>query len=206
MRWLRFAAFGALVPLALFALLASSIAPREMDSAFHAVESTAVSIPDRIDRASWPVHVSGLICCCWPWHDRRLLPLEWPSLTSAAIAAPDLPFSSSAFVPAAHRSFLQGVDSPPQLGSNPRAAPEWPDRAARLGIPDGWVLIEFDVSEAGAVENARVIEATPSGVFEAYALRAIQRWRYRPAIEDGRAVARAGLRVRIRFETEGAES
>jgi protein TonB len=47
-----------------------------------------------------------------------------------------------------------------------------------------------------------VVESTPPGMFERAALRAIERWRYRPAVVDGEPVERRGLQVRLRFELE----
>ncbi len=76
-----------------------------------------------------------------------------------------------------------------------RILPEYPPHARG----EGWVLVRFDVSASGAVENARVVDAAPRGVFEGAALRAIARWRYRPAVTQGRAVSRRGLEVRLRF-------
>lgn len=81
-----------------------------------------------------------------------------------------------------------------------RILPEYPPHARG----EGWVLVRFDVSAAGAVENARVVDAAPRGVFEGAALRAIGRWRYRPAVIEGRAVPRRGLEVRLRFALERA--
>jgi protein TonB len=66
------------------------------------------------------------------------------------------------------------------------------------------VDIEFTIGPAGTVENPKVIGANPRGVFERSALRAVRRWRYNPKIEDGVAVKRHGVRVRLRFELEGS--
>jgi len=69
---------------------------------------------------------------------------------------------------------------------------------------NGWVIVRFDVSPAGSVVNARVVDASPRGVFEKSALRAIERWRYRPAVVEGRTVERRGLHVRLSFVLEEA--
>jgi protein TonB len=91
---------------------------------------------------------------------------------------------------------LENVDPQPIL----RIPPEYPAN----GRGDGWVLVQFDVSAAGTVVNARVLAAEPEGVFEKSALRAIERWRYRPAVIDGRAAPRRGLRVKLSFVLEEA--
>jgi protein TonB len=81
-----------------------------------------------------------------------------------------------------------------------RVLPDYPPN----GRGDGWVLVQFDVSAAGAVVDPRVVDASPRGMFDKNALRAIERWRYRPAVVDGQAVERRGLRVKLRFVLEKA--
>ncbi|MBM4382756.1 MAG: energy transducer TonB [Deltaproteobacteria bacterium] len=81
-----------------------------------------------------------------------------------------------------------------------RVLPDYPPN----GRGDGWVLVQFDITKVGSVANARVVDASPRGVFEKNALKAIERWRYRPAVMDGRAVERRGLRVRLSFVLEKA--
>jgi protein TonB len=83
-----------------------------------------------------------------------------------------------------------------------RVDPEYPAQAEQRRI-EGWVDIEFTIGPAGTVESPKVIGAQPRGVFEQSALRAVRRWRYNPKIEDGVAVARPGIRVRLRFELGG---
>jgi TonB family protein len=91
---------------------------------------------------------------------------------------------------------LPGSDADPQ--PTVRILPVYPPNARG----EGWVLVQFDISPAGTVTHAAAIDAQPRGMFEKNALRAIERWRYRPAVMDGRAVERRGLRVLLRFELE----
>jgi protein TonB len=65
------------------------------------------------------------------------------------------------------------------------------------------VDIEFTIGPAGTVEDPKVIDAQPRAIFEQSALRAIRRSRYNAKMEDGVAVARHGVQVRIRFELPG---
>jgi protein TonB len=81
-----------------------------------------------------------------------------------------------------------------------RVLPEYPPN----GRGNGSVLVRFDISAIGTVLNARVIESMPRGMFDQAALRAIARWRYRPAVTEGQAVERRGVQVRLRFELEQA--
>ena len=80
-----------------------------------------------------------------------------------------------------------------------RVDPEYPPQAKQRRI-EGFVDIEFTIGPAGTVQNPKVIAARPTSVFERSALRAVRRWRYNPKIEDGVAVERTGVKVRLRFE------
>lgn len=60
--------------------------------------------------------------------------------------------------------------------------PRYPDAARARGLR-GWVEVEFTVTPAGTVENARVVGAEPRNVFDAAALEAVGRRRY-PAAES----------------------
>ncbi len=80
-----------------------------------------------------------------------------------------------------------------------RVDPEYPPQAKQRRI-EGYVDIEFTIGPAGTVQDPKVIASRPTSVFERSALRAVRRWRYNPKIEDGVAVERTGVRVRLRFE------
>lgn len=82
-----------------------------------------------------------------------------------------------------------------------RINPDYPPRAQARGI-EGWVLIEFTITAAGTVRDARVVNASPKGYFEEAALKAIGRWRYNPKVQEGVAVERVGVRVRLSFNVE----
>lgn len=79
-----------------------------------------------------------------------------------------------------------------------RVDPRYPIRAEERGI-EGWVELQFTISETGAVIQAEVLAAKPKGVFDRAALRAIKRWKYNPKIEDGIPVIRPGVTVRLEF-------
>ncbi|MDJ0849257.1 MAG: energy transducer TonB [Myxococcota bacterium] len=83
-----------------------------------------------------------------------------------------------------------------------RVDPEYPPRARQQGL-EGWVDLEFTISPVGTVQDARVIRSQPTFVFDRAALKAVRRWRYNPKVENGVAVARAGVKVRLRFELQG---
>jgi protein TonB len=82
-----------------------------------------------------------------------------------------------------------------------RVPPDYPSRALNRGI-EGWVLVEFTITGAGAVKDAKVVEAKPANIFNDAALKSIARWRYNPKIENGQPVERRGVRTIIRFNLE----
>lgn len=82
-----------------------------------------------------------------------------------------------------------------------RVNPQYPIRAADRGI-QGWVEVQFTISAAGTVKNPLVVDAEPATVFNRAALRAIRKWKYSPKIEEGVAVDRPDVRVRLHFNLE----
>lgn len=79
--------------------------------------------------------------------------------------------------------------------------PQYPESAARRG-QEGFVIVEFDVSEVGTVINPEILVSVPEAVFDRAALRALERWRYQPKVIDGRAVPMRGLQTRFTFSLE----
>jgi protein TonB len=79
-----------------------------------------------------------------------------------------------------------------------RVDPDYPPRARQRGI-EGWVTLQFTIAPTGSVQGASVLDANPTGVFEEAALRAVNRWRYNPKVEDGVPVARTGVKVKLTF-------
>lgn len=82
-----------------------------------------------------------------------------------------------------------------------RVNPQYPIRAADRGI-QGWVEVQFTISAAGTVKDPVVVDAKPATVFNRAALRAIRKWKYSPKIEEGVAVDRPDVKVRLHFNLE----
>ncbi|MBF6649733.1 energy transducer TonB [Methylobacter sp. BlB1] len=83
-----------------------------------------------------------------------------------------------------------------------RVPPRYPSRAEARGI-EGWVRLEITVSPTGTVRDARVVDASPKGVFDRAALEAIRQWRFKPAFREGRAVEQqAEQTVRFRLKRQ----
>ena len=80
--------------------------------------------------------------------------------------------------------------------------PQYPRRAAERGI-EGCVLLEYPVTPLGAGSEPVVVQANPPGMFDRAATRAALRYKYKPLIRDGVAVAVEGVRQRITFILEG---
>jgi protein TonB len=79
-----------------------------------------------------------------------------------------------------------------------RQPPQYPYKAARRGI-EGWVRVSFRVTEMGTVEDVQVLESDPAGVFEQAAIKAVYRWRFKPRIVNGQAMAGTAEQV-VEFE------
>ncbi|HBS79996.1 MAG TPA: energy transducer TonB [Pseudomonas sp.] len=79
--------------------------------------------------------------------------------------------------------------------------PEYPYRARQRGI-EGHIKLAFTITAAGKVENIRVLEASPSNVFDREARRAAARWRFAPRTENGSAVSREAVKT-LHFRLQG---
>ena len=82
-----------------------------------------------------------------------------------------------------------------------RVSPIYPRRALTRGI-EGYVLVEFVVTETGTVRNPVVLFADPPGFFERAAVTAVLKFKYKPKVAGGKPVAVSGVRSRIVFEME----
>jgi protein TonB len=62
-------------------------------------------------------------------------------------------------------------------------------------------VVHIHVDQSGAVDDVRVIESTPAGIFDAAALDSVRAWTFTPATSDGQAIA-SWVRQTIRFALE----
>ncbi len=80
--------------------------------------------------------------------------------------------------------------------------PIYPREAALEGI-QGWVKLEFTITELGLVKDPRVIDASPAHIFNREAIRAILKWRFKPRVIDGVAVERRATQL-IEFSLDAS--
>lgn len=94
-----------------------------------------------------------------------------------------------------------------------KVQPVYPRRALSRGL-QGWAIVEFTVSAQGTVvdpivinncawtrpKSSGVCEDSPNSVFDSAAVRAAQKFKYKPKVIDGEPVETAGVQNRIVFE------
>jgi TonB family protein len=97
----------------------------------------------------------------------------------------------------AHRAFMTDVIAASQLTLVKSVQPQYPPKAEKSGI-EGWVELDFTVTDTGAVQDVAVDASKPTGVFEAAASAALLQWRFKPLVRDAKTVA-TRARIRIRF-------
>jgi len=82
-----------------------------------------------------------------------------------------------------------------------RIEPQYPQKAAMQGL-EGFVQLSFDITKTGTVSNVKVLKSQPRRIFDMAAKRALLKWKYKPALEDGKAIAKAGEMVQLDFKLE----
>ncbi len=113
--------------------------------------------------------------------EQEMAPDELPSDVAILLGAPEPP-------PAGPSPVETGVATAPELIPESRVRPVFPQRARQLGV-SGTVLLGVGVLADGTVGAIAVLRCTPPDVgFCQSAVRAVKRWRYRPALHDGRPV------------------
>ncbi|MDD2905711.1 MAG: TonB family protein [Sulfurimonas sp.] len=88
------------------------------------------------------------------------------------------------------------VDVKPKVLS--RSPLEYPAAAAKDAIK-GYVVINLLIAKDGSVELAKILESSPSDIFDTAALNAVHAWRFSPAMYKGKPV-KMWAKQKIRFE------
>jgi protein TonB len=79
-------------------------------------------------------------------------------------------------------------------------APDVPSSFSRSGNTTGLVTVRFLVDEKGSVQDATVEKSSHHELDES-ALKAVRKWRFKPATRDGNPVA-VHVSIPIKFEVE----
>lgn len=99
---------------------------------------------------------------------------------------------------------LGGIDLGPSADGDylplVRVQPQYPRRAQERGI-EGYAIVELTVAADGSVppESILVIEAEPKGYFERAAVKAAQKFKYKPKVVNGKGQEVTGVRYRFSF-------
>ncbi|WP_457676399.1 energy transducer TonB [Thiolapillus sp.] len=75
-----------------------------------------------------------------------------------------------------------------------KIAPRYPRKAALAG-KEGWVKVEFTVTELGTVTDVKVLDSKPRRLFDRAAKKAILKWKFKPRVVDGKPVPRRAVQV-----------
>jgi TonB family protein len=83
-----------------------------------------------------------------------------------------------------------------------RIEPKYPLSAARSG-QEGWVKVSFVIDEKGNVVDPLVQDSSGIKSFEKEALRAMKKWKYSPAIQDGKPIEQCQMEVQMDYKMGG---
>ena len=123
--------------------------------------------------------------------------------TAAIVAVSQFSFASGNPVKGVLHKIEFSLDQPYHPLS--KVEPEYPEQALLDNI-EGYVILRFEVSETGAVENAEVLEAKPPNIFDESALNAAKQFKYKPAYVNGKPVRTMNVINRIKYIIEGEDS
>ncbi len=119
--------------------------------------------------------------------DRPATPAQSATVPAAAAPAPSAPAAAAA--PA----------TTPLTAPRPitKVTPDYPPQARSRKI-EGFVELEFLVAINGSPQEIRVVRSQPEGLFDRNAVRALMRWKFKPAERNG-AVEATTTRTTINF-------
>jgi protein TonB len=131
-------------------------------------------------------------------------------LTKTEIEPPRLPYTGdkeAIHVPRTKPPTPTGTGLPPlgeftdgALVAMVRVAPVYPARAIAREL-EGYVVVQFDVMTNGQVTNAVVVESSDS-VFDTAAIKAAEKFKFKPRIVDGVALESYGIQNLFRFSLD----
>lgn len=75
-----------------------------------------------------------------------------------------------------------------------RMSAQYPQRAIRQKI-EGYVTARLQINSEGTVDHVDIVEAEPRGIFEREAVRALYRYKFKPKMEDGKAIEQQAIQT-----------
>ncbi|SFC98139.1 TonB family protein [Pseudoalteromonas denitrificans] len=61
---------------------------------------------------------------------------------------------------------------------------KYPEQAYKKGL-EGWVWLEFDIDDNGAVKDIEILDSYPNKTFNRAIVNAVRRWQYQPYLQAG---------------------
>lgn len=82
-----------------------------------------------------------------------------------------------------------------------KVAPIYPRRAQSRGVT-GYCTVEYTVTKAGTTRDIVAVDCEPSGYFERASVKAAEKFKYKPRVEDGEPIEVPGVQNRFTYELE----
>jgi TonB family protein len=101
----------------------------------------------------------------------------------------------------AQKQFTDNIVAAGELTLVNSVTPKYPAKA-EVNKVQGWVELDFTVTDSGTVKDVAVHAAEPAGVFDGAAVAALAQWRFKPVLRDSKPVPQRA-RIRIRFTLAG---
>lgn len=79
--------------------------------------------------------------------------------------------------------------------------PVYPNNALQRGI-EGYAVVGFSVDATGMVFDVRILESEPGTTFDSSALKAIQKFKYKARMINGKPVTTTGQRYMFTYELD----
>ena len=190
--------------------------PNPNDPGYNQVDPDApVVAPSRNSSALlWILLLVALVALALWWYGKRpaLEPMTAPTATEqpgvmdeGAIASPTSAADKAAKKPAAKpqaqpKPVAKITRDPSPLAGN--QAPKYPPQALRSGV-EGSVSVRVEVDASGVPTDVKVVERSGerSRDLDRAVTDAVRRWRFEPAMKDGKAVAGAVV-VPVEFKSQ----
>jgi protein TonB len=124
-------------------------------------------------------------------------PIAAAALPAAGTAAPT---GSPTATAAASEPAVAAATPSPLTAPRPiaKVQPDYPAQARSRKV-EGFVELEFLVNTQGQPDEIRVVRSEPEGLFDRSAVRALMRWKFKPAERDGKVEA-ARTRTTLNFK------